>query len=142
MTLTFEFADLLIAELPDKDLGGLTWREWYDRAWAWGEWHKASCVERNGGHDWHAELPCREDGGSITLFCPNCPAGVDDLYVDGVDLIHGEVDGIPVENGMARSLDYYTAPVNVRVVDYGGYSYGSYYREPDPQIEVTSRAHP
>ena len=112
----------------------------YETDLAWDEWRKASCVERHGAHDWHAELPSVDDGTLIQLFCPHCPANVGDLLWVDTDLVFGEVDGIPVENGKSRSLDYYTAPVTVRLVDEGHYSweYGGY--EPDPWIEVLSRA--
>jgi hypothetical protein len=58
--------------------------------WAWDQWVIASCVERNGGHSWWLDWD-EEEG--LWLHCVHCPAGVDELYPDGQDLIFGELPG-------------------------------------------------
>lgn len=55
-----------------------------ETAWAWDQWVIVSCAERNRGHQWWLDWD-EEDG--LWLHCQYCPAGVDELYPDGQDLI-------------------------------------------------------
>jgi hypothetical protein len=50
---------------------------------AWHEWRLASCVEWNGGHDWHLVL----DGGGVSLGCAHCPADSDDIFADASECL-------------------------------------------------------
>jgi hypothetical protein len=126
--------------LQDGELVDLTLQDqwWVDQAWD--EWRKYLCVEANGGHSWLAELESIEDGGGINLDCEHCPATVHDLYPDGCDLVYGEVDGIPVDAGRHRSLDYYTAPVTVAVHVEHYPSNPAHGEEWDVWVEVESRS--
>lgn len=90
-------------------------------SWAWDRWVIASCVERNSGHAWWLDWD-EEEG--LWLHCEHCPAGVDELYPDGQDLICGElpIPGMPkplvIDCGMPR-LDSlatrWSGPVRARV---------------------------
>jgi hypothetical protein len=104
--------------------------------WAWREWVLESCVERNGGHAWELELEHPDDGAGIQLGCAHCPAGVDDLFPDGHDLISVDLNGIVVEYGRHDSPEPLVVPVSAEVwtsrsfsLDYG-YDY-------DAGIELT-----
>jgi hypothetical protein len=55
---------------------------------AWGEWEKYCCTER-GGHWWWLYWGREDD--CLYLVCSACPAGVDDLYPDGRDLIAADL---------------------------------------------------
>jgi hypothetical protein len=59
-----------------------------EMAEAWTAWVIASCAERTGGHRWWLDWDT-EDG--LDLCCLHCPAGVDELYPDGNDLIFAEL---------------------------------------------------
>lgn len=48
--------------------------------------------EQDGGHDWYLEID-PDDG--VTLGCRTCPAWVDDVYPDGMDLLTGEFEVFP-----------------------------------------------
>lgn len=75
------------------------------------------------GHLWVLVL---EDNGATDLSCERCPAGIDDLYPDGVDLIYFSNDTITVEAGSHDVPDDDTPiriPVTASVVssrDYWG----------------------
>jgi hypothetical protein len=74
----------------------------------------AQCA--NGrGHAWWLELEHSEDGAGVSLSCEHCPAGVDDLYPDGIDLIGGDLDGISVDAGRHNSPVPLLIPVNCEV---------------------------
>lgn len=62
-------------------------------AYAWDQWIIACCVETTGEHAWWLDWD-EEDG--LELHCQHCPAGVNELYPDGQDLIDGE---IPLPDG-------------------------------------------
>lgn len=63
------------------------------------------------GHVWLLVL---EDNGEVDLSCERCPAGVDDLYPDGHDMIFYSADGIEVEMGHHNLPDDDT-PVRIPV---------------------------
>lgn len=97
-----------------------------DIRWAWREWEVESCVERNGGHSWELELEHPDDGAGLHLGCAHCPAAVDDLFPDGHDLLHIDLDGIVVEYGHHNSPVPLVIPVTTEVwttrhfsLDYG-----------------------
>jgi hypothetical protein len=71
---------------------------------------------RARGHDWYLEIdPCE----GVFLDCRKCPAGIDDLYPDGFDLMTGEFEVYP---GYVLSL--YFGSVHVNGTDYDGFTYG------------------
>jgi len=101
--------------------------------WAWDQWIIASCAERNRGHAWWLDWD-QEDG--LWLHCRHCPAGVDELYPDGQDLIFGE---LPLLSGQTLNISgggvdlnapvqSYSGPVRARVQEENHYSweYGAY----------------
>jgi hypothetical protein len=53
-------------------------------------WAAAMCGF--GGHDWFLEIDC-EDG--VSLHCIRCPAGPDDIYPDGADVLTGNFEVRP-----------------------------------------------
>lgn len=83
---------------------------------AWHRWALESCVEWNRGHLWDLELLHQDDGGGVELCCSYCPATVEDLCPDGVDLISGEVAGVDVRNGLHNSDVSMTVPVTAKVL--------------------------
>ena len=60
------------------DLEGLAWRDLF--------------VSRCPEHDWYLTID-PDDG--VYLKCGKCPAGVDDVYPDGADLLTGEFEVYP-----------------------------------------------
>lgn len=104
--------------------------------WAWRQWEIECCVESNGSHAWELELEHPDDGSGVQLGCAHCPAGVDDLFPDGHDLISVDLPGIVVEYGRHSSAEPLIVPVTAEVwttrhfsLDYG-YDY-------DAGIELT-----
>src|ERR1700728_3006429 len=82
--------------------------EWYEqerwenksgeqRAWetgeAWDRWVMVSCVERNRGHQWWLDY---DEFDGVDFHCRFCPAGMDELYPDGMDLLDTE---LPLPDG-------------------------------------------
>lgn len=67
------------------------WRERFDLEYAWHLWKVASCEER-GGHWWWLEID-PDDG--VYLSCRYCPADVNDIYPDGIDLLAGQFEVYP-----------------------------------------------
>ena len=110
----------------------------YATGWAWDRWVIASCVESTGGHQWYLDLD-PEDG--LDLHCQHCPAGIDELYPDGNDLIFAE---LPLADGQTVKIDYggvaldaeaqeWHGPVKAWVHseqhyswEYGGYEYDAW----------------
>jgi len=91
----------------------------------------ATCV----GHEWEMHL---EDDDFVSLCCTRCPAGVDDLYPDGVDLLYAEFDNdAKVDAGKHDSPVPLIVPVEVEVIpsrmwtDYGW--------EHDVEIQIHQR---
>jgi hypothetical protein len=91
--------------------------------WGWdleGEAYRALFVrlcERDSGHDWFLAID-PDDG--VTLGCRKCPAGVDDVYPDGIDLLTGEFEVYP---GYVLSLRTGGVEVNGQE-SYGVFTYG------------------
>lgn len=73
-------------------------------------WAVAMCRMARG-HDWYLDID-PDDG--VSLYCRKCPAGVDDLYPDGIDLLTGEFE---VHPGYVLSLC--TGSVHVNGKDTG-----------------------
>ena len=70
----------------------------------------SACVD----HEWEMHL---DDDDFVVLRCTHCPAGVDDLYPDGVDLLYVEFDnGVKVDAGKHDSPVPLIVPVDVEVV--------------------------
>lgn len=106
----------------------------YETAVAWDQWIIASCVERNGGHQWW--LDWDEDDG-LWLHCQHCPAGVHELYPDGQDLIDGELpllsgEKLVIAGGTVQGhpCKSYSGPVKAEVWEEKSYSweYGAWER--------------
>lgn len=75
-------------------------------------------VQRCPGHLWELYL---EDCGTVHLHCTKCPAGVDDLYLDGYEMINYANDDntIVVEAGHHNLPDedaFVHIPVNAWVL--------------------------
>jgi hypothetical protein len=73
--------------------------------------------EQAGGHDWYLHID-PDDGTWIT--CRHCPAGMDDVYPDGIDLLAGEFEVYP---GYVLSLRSGGVLVNGQAC-YGAFTYG------------------
>jgi hypothetical protein len=86
----------------------------WETAEAWERWVITSCAERNGGHSWWLEW-AEEDG--LHLGCQHCPAGVDELYPDGQDVIFGE---LPAAHGLTLTIDSGSVPLDTRVLSWSG----------------------
>lgn len=71
----------------------------YETGLAWDRWIMSSCVESNGGHAWWLDID-PEDG--LDLHCRHCPAGMDEIYPDGNDLVYAE---LPLPDGTKLVLD-------------------------------------
>jgi hypothetical protein len=100
-------------EMADED----AWRDRRLLEEAWQLWQVASCEER-GGHWWWLEL---DPVDGIHLHCLHCPAGVDDVYPDGYELMFGEFE---VFTGYKLSLGFGSVLVNGR--DDAWYAHGWY----------------
>jgi hypothetical protein len=71
-------------------------------------------------HEWEIELEDPDDGAGVHLYCVLCPAGIDDLYPDGQDLMcsDGHIDETrtwKVEAGVHDSPVPLVLPVEVEV---------------------------
>ena len=128
--LTFEI------RLPDPENDALQWQ--WEIGEAWSAWEQYCCEER-GGRWWMADVEALEDGGYVSLYCAHCPANINDLCPDGQELICGEVDGIPVRDGQARSLIEYQAPVSARLIETCYPATPDHATEWDVWIEVKSK---
>jgi hypothetical protein len=76
----------------------------YETGWAWDQWAAASCAER-GGHWWHLDWSA-EDG--LDLQCLHCPAGINELYPDGGDVLFAE---LPLLFGKVLRIEYGDIPL-------------------------------
>ena len=85
-----------------------------ETGWAWDQWVIASCVEWNRGHQWWLEWD-EEDG--LWLHCRHCPAGVDELYPDGQDLIFAE---LPLLSGKTLKIDSGSVALDAPCQSYSG----------------------
>lgn len=72
---------------------------------AWRQWEIHSCLERHGDHLWMAALEDPEDGRCVDIYCDYCPAGMNEIYPDGIDLVYGRLGSITVEAGAHDSDD-------------------------------------
>jgi hypothetical protein len=87
------------------------------------------------GHLWQLVL---EDCGTACLNCERCPAGIDDLYPDGQEMIHFQGDGFQIDSGTHDLTDDdtpRTIPVTARVES--GYNY---WGECDAEIVIEPRS--
>ncbi len=75
---------------------------------------KAACAA-DGGHRWVATIDPGEFGPTVDLTCTRCPAGVDDLIVDGIDMVEGQVRGVTVRSGQHFHPTAVVAPVALTV---------------------------
>lgn len=65
-------------------------------------------------HEWVLELPePAEVDNSVELNCLHCPAGINDVYPDGHDLIYLEHGDVKVEAGCHNSPKPLTIPIAV-----------------------------
>jgi hypothetical protein len=87
------------------------------------------------GHLWALRL---EDEGTVQFNCERCPAGIDDLYPDGHEMIYFQGDGFQIDSGthdLADDDTPRTIPVNAHVVS--GYNYWGEY---DAEIVIEPRS--
>jgi hypothetical protein len=95
-----------------------SWQFWHDLE---GEAYRLLFVhlcEQADGHDWYLDIAPNDDG--ITLGCRKCPAWVDDVYPDGIDMLTGEFEVYP---GYVLRLRTGSVQVNGRE-SYGAFAYG------------------
>lgn len=78
------------------------------------------------GHEWVLDLPePSEDDDGVDLHCLRCPAGVNDVYPDGHDMIYLDHGDVEIRAGCHNSAEPLTIPVTVDVAsskmwtDYG-----------------------
>lgn len=108
----------------------------YDTLNAWRLWEIESCIERNRQHYWICEI--MYDETSVSLTCENCPADLNDLLVDGVDLVYGTFKEVEISNGIHNSAVDLKIPVYLSI-DATRYGYlGNY--EYDVFVNLTERA--
>ena len=92
-------------------------QELYETGEAWRKWRVHSCAEWNGGHEWLLELIVGPGGDDldrgIELCCRHCPAGIDDVYPDGHDLMGGQFGEVTVQDGTHNSPVPLLIPVDV-----------------------------
>jgi hypothetical protein len=94
----------------------------------------AECVAK-GGHLWELELPLDDEwGGPADLRCATCPAGMDDLYPDGHDMLYGEFYGIAIDAGRHDATEPLVVPVDASVR-----SWTSWTGEYDAEIQLSQR---
>lgn len=93
-----------------------------EEQWAWCSvlekcrlWAVSMCREARG-HDWYLGID-PDDG--VHLDCRKCPADIDDLYPDGIDLLTGEFEVFP---GYVLSFNFGSVLVNG--TNYDGFTYG------------------
>jgi hypothetical protein len=86
-----------------RDLEGEAWRSLF--------------VHQCPGHDWYLHID-PDDG--VWLTCRKCPAGVDDVYPDGIDMLTGEFEVFP---GYVLGLQTGSVQVNGQE-SYGAFAYG------------------
>lgn len=99
-----------------------------------------ACVAEHGSHDWELELedPDGDERGSFSLRCTRCPAGVDDVYPDGQEMIWCEVDGEEmVRDGWHYSSVPLVVPVDVDL--WTGSHWTDYGMEYDVELNITQR---
>lgn len=77
---------------------------------AWAAWEIACCEERCG-HRWWLDIHPGDgtDGVSVELRCQHCPAGPDDIFPDGQEVLCGR---FPVMAGYILHVDYGTVWLN------------------------------
>jgi len=95
-----------------------------DAAWERRAWYEAldcllqeQCVDDHGAHDWWLELD-PDDG--TTFHCLRCPADVDYIWPDGIDMLTGDFEVFP-----GYVLRLHTGSVQVNGCEtYGLFTYG------------------
>lgn len=97
-----------------------------------------ACRAEHGEHDWMLELedPEDDDQPGVNLYCTRCPAGIDDVYPDGHDLIWLEDHNGEwlVKGGRHFSSVSLTIPVDVKV-----WSSTSWTGEYDVELQISRR---
>jgi hypothetical protein len=91
-----------------------TEQQGWETAEAWERWVIASCAERNSGHWWWLDW---DEADGLHLSCQHCPAGVDELYPDGQDVLFGE---LPAAHGLVLRIDSGSVPLDTRVLSWSG----------------------
>lgn len=79
-------------------------------------WAVGMCQAAHG-HDWYLEIDPYE---GVYLSCRKCPAGVDDVYPDGQDMLTGEFEVYP---GYVLGLRFADVEVNGEFC-HGLFTYG------------------
>lgn len=107
-----DFRILTDAEMAEADEQRARW----GAAETCRQWAVASCRMARG-HDWYLDIS-PYDG--VTLWCRKCPAGIDDVYPDGYELLTGEFEVFP---GYVLCLRCADVEVNDKFT-YGLFTYG------------------
>lgn len=83
---------------------------------AWALWKAELCTEWNGSHLWMAYCDGVDvDDRAVTVVCEYCGSSFGDTHGDLYDLMYGEIDGVPVSEGICLTLLTIESPVNVTV---------------------------
>lgn len=110
---------------------------------AWRKWEVASCIERHGEHLWYVTVINHDEEEITELACEYCPVEVRDVFTDDyVDLIHGTLGDLIIEDGRANLTGEYYIPVNVKFHVEKYTSMNSITPEYDLWIELTAKGHP
>ncbi len=102
----------------------------------------AACKADHGDHDWHLLLedPEADDepGGPVQLLCTQCPAGMDEVFPDGHDLIYLWInDEEIVTEGRHCSPVALDVPVTVEVLNTSRWT--DYGYEYDAELSIEPR---
>ena len=113
------------------------------------EWQKEAAVEAERkalvdackaehGHAWELHLYHPEDDVHVDLQCEHCPAGINDIFTDGHELIYLELDdGVTIDEGRHNSPVALIVPVTVEV--WSSESWTDYGWEYDAGLEFDTR---
>lgn len=110
---------------------------------AWRKWAVASCIERHGEHLWYVIVVNHDEDEFTELACEYCPVDVGDVFAtDYVDLIHGTLGDLTIEQGRPNLTGEFYLPVNVDFHVEKYTSMNSITPEYDLWIELTAKGHP
>ena len=99
------------------------------------------CKASETGHDWWLDLDHPEDDTFVSLRCSWCPAGVDDVYPDGWQMIFLEHEGVAVVEGKHNAPEAMSLPVTVDVRNWSHWTDYGYEYDAELIIEPLPDAH-
>lgn len=100
-----------------------------------------ACKASKYGHDWWLDLDHPEDDTFVSLRCSWCPAGVDDVYPDGWQMIFLEHEGVAVVEGKHNAPEAMSLAVTVDVRNWSGWTDYGYEYDAELIIEPLPDAH-